>query len=171
MASPYLGEIRIFTYNFAPQGWAYCAGQTLPINQNTALFALLGTTYGGDGISTFMLPDLRGRTLVGQGQGGGLADYTIGEVAGAESVTLHTTQMPGHTHRVEASDLAGNSKYAKGNVLALGTAHEFTASSDGTLMNPAMISHAGGGQPFDNRQPFLVLTPCIALQGIFPSRS
>jgi microcystin-dependent protein len=171
VSNQYLGEIRIFPYNFAPSGWQFCAGQTLSISQNTALFSLLGTTYGGNGTSTFQLPDLRGRVPLGQGSGPGLQSYVIGEFAGVESVTLSGVQMPTHSHPVTASEQKGTSKDAGGHVLALGTKHEFATAPDGTIMNAAMISSAGGSQPHENRQPFLVLTPCIAMQGIFPSRN
>jgi microcystin-dependent protein len=171
VANPYLGEIRIFPYNFAPSGWALCAGQILSIAQNNALFALLGTLYGGNGTSTFALPDLRGRVPIGQGQGPGLSSYTVGQVGGVESVVLNTNQMPAHSHPVTASDAKGSSKLAKGNVLALGKKDEFATAPDGTVMNAAMITSTGGGQAHSNVQPYLALTPCIALQGIFPSRN
>jgi microcystin-dependent protein len=171
VANPYLGEIRIFPYNFAPSGWAICEGQVLSISQNTALFALIGTFYGGNGTSTFALPDLRGRVPLGQGQGVGLSSFTVGQVGGVEDVTLITSQIPAHNHPVTASEHKGTSHDAGGNVLALGTKHEFATAPDGTIMNAAMISPTGGGAPHENHQPYLALTPCIALQGIFPSRN
>lgn len=171
MANPYLGEIRIFPYNFAPSGWAFCAGQILPISQNTALFALIGTFYGGNGSSTFALPDLRGRVIMGQGQGPGLPSYTVGQPGGTDTVTLTTAQIPAHGHPVLASDQKGTSKLAAGNFLAKGVKDEFATSSDGTVMGASMIGSTGGGQPLSVVQPYLVVTPCISLQGIFPSRN
>ncbi len=171
MANPYLGEIRIFPYNFSPMGWALCEGQTMPISQNTALFALLGTTYGGNGTTTFNLPDLRGRAVVGAGEGPGLSNYVLGEDGGAESVTLTSNQMPAHNHLVHADEGKGNSKVPGGSVIALGKKDEFSTVSDGSTMNAGMIANTGGSQPAPILSPFLVMTPCIALQGIFPSRS
>ncbi len=172
MASPYIGEIRLFGFNFAPVGWALCAGQLLPISQNDALFSLLGTQYGGDGTTNFALPDLRGRVPVSQGQGPGLSSYTVGESTGAENVTLSSAQLPTHNHLVRANDSKGTSKLAEGNVLALGKKDEFTSAPDSsTVMNSAMIEDAGDSQPVSNLQPLLVLNVCIALTGIFPSRN
>ena len=177
MAEPFLGEIRIFGGNFAPVGWALCNGALLQISQNTALFSILGTTYGGDGVRTFALPDLRGRVVVGFGQGPGLSAYAQGQIGGAESQTLTTAQMPLHSHSVGASETASTSD-PKGGVPAkvvgaqVGSApHVYGAAPDGTAMNSAMIGSSGSGQPFSILQPYLVINYIIALQGIFPSRN
>ncbi len=172
MANQYIGEIRIFPYNFAPSGWTTCSGQIMSISQNTALFSLLGTTYGGNGTSTFALPDLRGRVPVGQGSGPGLSQYVIGQSAGVETVALSQGQMPSHSHTVEANAAKATSKLPGGHVLAHSGENEFATAPDGTTtMNPAMIAATGSGQAHTNVQPYLALTPCIALQGIFPSRN
>jgi microcystin-dependent protein len=177
MAEPFLGEIRIFAGNFAPRGWALCNGQILAISQNTALFSLLGTFYGGNGTSTFALPDLRGRLAVNQGQGPGLSSYTIGEQTGTESVTLLTTNMPAHTHLINASTGAADLGSPAGAVLAVpydstgvaGTGYTKTPAN--TQMAPNAVGLAGGSQPFSILQPLLAVTFIIALQGIFPSRN
>lgn len=172
MAEPFLGEIRLAAFNFAPVGWALCEGQLLPIVQYTALFALLGTFYGGDGVQTFALPDLRGRVPIGFGQGPGLSQYVQGETGGVETVTLAVTQMPAHGHYVHASAKNGTKVSPVGNypaVDATGTAAQFNQNPTGE-MNPAMITQTGGNLPHENRQPFLTLNWIIALQGIFPSR-
>jgi microcystin-dependent protein len=171
MAEPFLGEIRIFGFNFAPTGWALCNGQTMSIAQNTALFALLGTTYGGDGIETFALPNLQSRVAIHMGQGTGLSPYDIGEEGGSESVVLNALEMPEHTHAVGANGAAGTSDRPAGNVPARTKASAYGSAPDGTTMNASMIGNAGGNQPHENRQPFLVVNFCIALQGIFPSRN
>lgn len=171
MSEPFLGEIRTFGFNFAPLGWAFCAGQLLPISQNTALFSLLGTFYGGDGIQTFALPDLRGRVGINQGQGPGLSPYDLGEVSGSETVTLTSAQMPGHTHAAVANGSPATSSHPDGAVPARTGSSQYAAAPDGTAMNAGMIGPAGGSQPFSNIQPFLCLNFCIALQGIFPSRN
>jgi len=167
VSEPFIGEIRAFGFNFAPRGWATCSGQLLSIAQNTALFSLLGTTYGGNGQTTFALPDLRGRVAINQGQGPGLANKTIGEQAGQESHTLTANEMPAHAHAQPASNAdqstnrPGNAVPTKGGVYA--------AAGDGTLLDPT--TQAGGNQPHSIMQPYLVLNYCIALQGIFPSRN
>lgn len=171
MSDPFLGEIRTFGFNFAPRGWAMCNGQLLPISQNTALFSLLGTFYGGNGINNFALPDLRGRVGINQGQGPGLSPYELGQVSGTETVTLTQNQMPSHNHQVMANDTAASATRPAGAVLARVTAAVYGAAPDGTVMNPAMISQSGGNQPFGILQPYLCLNFCIALQGIFPSRN
>ena len=177
MADPFIGEIRIFAGNFAPNGWALCEGQLLPIAQYTAVFSLLGTMYGGDGRTNFALPDLRGRVVIGVGQGNGLSPYVQGQVGGAESVTLTTQQMPSHSHAVAATE-AQSTTDPKGAVPANtqgstpGAAPKvYGAAPDGkTAMNSAMIGATGGNQPFNIQQPYLVINYIIALQGIFPSR-
>lgn len=172
MSEPFIGEIRLFGFNFAPTGWATCSGQLLPISQNVALFSLLGTQFGGDGKTNFALPDLRGRVPVSQGQGSGLSSYVIGEVVGTETVTLSAAQLPSHNHLVRANDNKGTLKTAAGNVLALGKKDEFaTAPDSSTVMNSAMIESAGDDEAFEILQPLLVVNACIALSGVFPSRS
>lgn len=170
MAEPFLSEIRIFTFNFPPKGWAFCNGQLLPINQNQALFSLLGTTYGGDGQTTFALPNLRGRVPIHTGSG-----FSLGQAAGQEVHTLSLQEMPTHNHPVRAFDGGVDSNgtspagafYAR---TADASTMYFSGAAD-TSMNAAVISNVGGSQPHENRQPFLVLNFCIALQGIFPSRN
>jgi microcystin-dependent protein len=169
MSDPYLGEIRLVPYNFAPRGWAFCSGQILSIAQNTALFSLLGTTYGGNGQTTFALPDLRGRVPVSSGQGPGLSNITLGEQAGTETVTLNQGQMPAHGHLAGASNAAATGSRPGNSVPAAGGA--YAASSDGTTLNPAFIQNSGGSQPFGIRPPYLGLNFIIALEGIFPSRN
>jgi microcystin-dependent protein len=169
VAEPFLGEIRTFAFNFAPQGWAFCDGRLLPISQNTALFSLVGTFYGGDGIATFALPDLRGRVGVNMGQGPGLSPYQLGEVAGVETVTLTVGQLPAHSHEVAANAAEFTTTHPGGHVLALGGS--YAAAPDGTTLNAGTIVAAGGSQPHTNIQPFLGLNFCIAMQGIFPSRN
>lgn len=169
MSEPFLGEIRIFPYNFAPRGWALCQGQILPIAQNTALFSLLGTTYGGNGQTTFALPDLRGRTPVGVGQGPGLSSIDLGEVAGSETVTLTVNQMPSHNHAANATQSAASATRPSGQFPAGGGA--YGSPSDGSTLAPTFIANAGGNQPVGLRPPFLGLEYCIALAGIFPSRN
>jgi microcystin-dependent protein len=173
MAEAYLGELRLFPYNFAPSGWAMANGQILSIAQNTALFSLLGTTYGGNGTTTFQLPDMRGRVPVSQGQGVGLSPYVLGETLGVETVTLNTAEIPAHTHAVNANGAKGNESSPIGSFPAADASEitaEYSRGSSGT-MNANMIANAGGSQPHENRQPTLVLTWCIALQGIFPARN
>ena len=172
MSEPFLGEIRMLGFNFAPQGWAPCNGQLLSISQNTALFSLLGTTYGGDGTTTFALPDLRSRVPVGQGQGPALSSYVEGQAGGAETVTLTAIQMPGHTHVVKASSSAAGSDQPEGRALARSASHIYAAKPDtSTVMNADMLGDAGGSQPHDNIQPYLAVNFCIALTGVFPARS
>jgi|SRR4051812_19889473 microcystin-dependent protein len=179
MSEPILGQIMIFAGNFAPRGWATCDGQLMAIAQNTALFSILGTTYGGNGQTTFALPDLRGRAPIHPGQGPGLSSYVLGELSGVESVTLISTQMPAHNHVVtinaaEAPQTVTDNP--KGAVMA-GSAsgpQVYGSAPDGaTQMNGGMATAgiAGGSQPHENRSPFLCLTCCIATEGIFPSRN
>jgi microcystin-dependent protein len=165
---PFLGEIRLFPYNFAPRGWAFCNGQLLAISQNTALFSLLGTTYGGNGQTTFALPDLRGRFATSSGQGPGLSPRSLGEVAGAENVTLLQNQMPQHTHQLRATNGAATSSRPSGRYPAAGGAY---ADSADAAMAADELNPAGGSQPHENMPPYLVLNYCIALEGIFPSRN
>ena len=172
MSEPFLGEIRMFGFNFAPNGWALCAGQLLPISQNSALFALLGTYYGGNGQTTFGLPDLRGRVPLSFGQGPGLSNYNLGQVGGEENHTLITNEMPMHNHGVSASQAANATSPAGAfpSNDARSPVNIYSSATDGTQMNPQMIGLAGGSQPHNNLQPYLAVNFCIALQGIFPSR-
>ncbi|MEO7555499.1 MAG: tail fiber protein [Acidimicrobiales bacterium] len=169
MSEPFVGEIRLFGFNFAPRGWATCDGQLLSIAQNTALFSLLGTMYGGDGIQTFALPDLRGRVAIHRGQGPGLSPYDQGQTSGAEAVTLTQNQMPQHSHAANVSQAAAATARPAGNVPSAGGA--YVATPDGSTFNAAHIQSTGGGQPFSVVQPSLVLNHCIALEGIYPSRN
>jgi microcystin-dependent protein len=173
MAEPFLGEIRLVPFNFAPVGWAMCNGQILAIASNTALFSLLGTTYGGNGVTTFALPDLRSRVPVHEGQGLGLSPYVLGQSGGVESVSLLANQMPEHNHAVNASANKGNKASPIGSYPAsdaAGITAEYNGSPTGA-MNAGMIAMAGGSQPHTNVQPYLTLNFVIALQGIFPSRN
>ncbi len=171
VSEPFVGEIRMFGFNFPPQGWAFCDGQLLPISQNAALFSLLGTTYGGDGVTTFALPDLRSRVTVSQGQGEGLSSYAQGQAGGTETVTLAAAQMPAHTHSVNASSSPAASERPAGRVLARSPSHSYIPEPDtSTVMNAKMLGDAGNSQPHDNIQPYLVLNFCIALEGVFPAR-
>ncbi|ACE85235.1 phage tail protein [Cellvibrio japonicus] len=173
MSSPFMGEVRVFAGTFAPQQWSLCNGQLLPISQNDALFALLGTTYGGDGVSTFALPDARGRTPVGLGQGPGLANRILGEKYGTETVTLLSANLPAHTHTVSVSDTTAN-QTAPDNNLPGNAPHYLpsttTPTNTGTL-HPLAISSVGGNQPHENMMPFLCLSFIICLQGLFPSHN
>ena len=171
MTEPFLGEIRMFGFNFAPQGWAFCNGQLLPINQNQALFALLGNMYGGNGTTTFALPNLQSRVPVGQGQGAGLSSYVAGQAGGAETVTLAAAQMPAHGHSVKASSSAAGSNKPDGRALARSQSHTYAAKPDSsTVMHANMLGEAGSGEPHANIQPHLALNFCIAMVGIFPTR-
>ena len=171
-SEPFIGELMLTGSNFCPQGWTMAAGQILPIAQNTALFSLLGTYYGGNGVTTFALPDLRGRTAIGIGQGPGLTDRTIGEMGGTETVTLTQQEMPAHTHAANASTLAGNTANPAGALPArtLRTLLYRGGAPADTTMAPDAIGYAGGNQPHANMPPYVAMTWCIALQGIFPSR-
>ena len=166
MAEPFLSEIRMMSFSFAPKGWAMCNGQLLPINQNQALFSLLGTTFGGDGRVNFALPDLRHRVPIHAGAG-----HTLGERAGSDAVTLTLQQLPQHVHMENASTASsGGTNNPSGNFL--GSANNVYAAPQGlTPFNPATITNTGGSQAHNNDQPYLVLTFCIALQGIFPSQN
>ncbi len=171
MSEPFIGEIRLFPYDFAPRGWAFCHGQLLSISQNTTLFALLGTTYGGDGRVTFALPDLRGRVAVSSGEGPGLSAYELGGVGGVESVTLTEAELPAHTHQVSVNGASGGSSKPGNRYLGRASgATAYAATANGTTLNPDAVVPAGGSQPHENRPPHLTLNYCIALAGIFPSR-
>jgi microcystin-dependent protein len=164
----YLGEIRLVGFNFEPQGWAFCDGRLLPINQNQALFALLGSMYGGDGRTTFALPDLRGRVPVGFGQGAAGSTYDIGSTGGAESVKLGVAQLPSHAHPVRGNSTSGATKDPTGAVPGKGGAY---AATQNAKMSAVMLGKTGGGQTHENRPPYLSLNYIIALVGIFPSRN
>lgn len=169
----FLGEIGIVAFNFAPRGWALCNGQLLPINQNQALFALLGTTYGGDGRTTFALPDLRSRIPLHFGQGPGLSSYSLGEVGGAEAVALTVAQLPRHSHAAQGASGAGSSSGPTGQVWAGSVLNDTPYRSGGVptaTMAAGAITATGGGQGHENRQPYLTLNFIIALVGVFPSR-
>src|SRR5665213_211229 len=179
MSEPFLAQIALFPFNFAPTGWALCNGQLLSITQNTALFSLLGTNYGGDGRSTFGLPNLQGSVPVGAGQGPGLGNYDLGEPGGTPDITLLTSEMPIHTHFANATIDRGNTTVATGNVPASGAAGTpqkptvakiYSSNAPNAQLNPSALGVAGGSQPHNNMQPYLTLNFCIALQGIFPAR-
>jgi microcystin-dependent protein len=175
MSDQFLAEIRIFPFNFPPTGWAFCDGQLMPISQNTALFALLGTVYGGDGKSTFALPDMQGNAPMQPGQGQGLSLRDLGEMSGVESITLLQSEMPVHTHsirthNIDAADTqnpSADTSLAQSNQ---GQAYQTVVNANLTLMAFQTLPPAGGGLPHNNMQPYLTLNFCIALQGIFPQR-
>jgi microcystin-dependent protein len=175
MSSPFVAEIRIFPFNFAPRGWAFCNGQLLPLSQNTALFSLLGTTYGGNGQTTFALPDLQGRAAMQQGQGPGLSLRDLGEQSGSPTVTLQTSEMTLHPHQFGGAVAAGGDTQDPTNAIwaqVPGRAAVFLYSSPATgAMNPNAMPNAGGSLPHNNLQPYLTLNFCIALQGVFPPRT
>lgn len=164
MAEPFLSEIRIMSFGYAPRGWAMCNGQLLPINQNQALFSLLGTTFGGNGQTNFALPDLRGNVPIHVGQG-----HTLGEKGGQQAHTVTQSEMPAHNHIVQASSVNGNVDTPQNNILAQALNVYRGAPDSATTLSPATVSNVGGSQAHLNMQPFLVLNFCIALQGIFPS--
>jgi microcystin-dependent protein len=165
MSEPFLSEIKIISWNFAPKGWAFCNGQLLPINQNQALFSCLGTTYGGDGRQTFGLPDLRGRIPTHQGDG-----LVLGERGGEQSHTLNISELPTHNHFWNVTTTAGSGVSPTGNLLGAAALYNATASNLVTMF-PGQIGNVGGSQPHENMQPYLVLNFIIALQGIFPSQN
>ncbi len=180
MSDPFVAEIRIFPFNFAPKGWATCDGQLLPLSQNTALFSLLGTTYGGDGRSTFALPNLQGCAPMQPGQGPGLSMRDLGETSGTDNVTLLTSEIPLHTHTAQVNNATATLAAPAGNVPARiafstgtqsGSGVAYSATAPTVQMAPQALSPAGGDQPHNNLQPYLTLTFCIAMQGIFPPRS
>lgn len=172
MADPFVAEIRIFPFNFAPRGWAWCDGQLLPLSQNTALFSLLGTTYGGNGKSNFALPDLQGRAPMHPGQGPGLSLHDLGETGGSETVTLLESEIPSHSHTLRGNNTLGDSPVPGGNTLARFTSNVYqqTTNSNLVMMAPEALAPAGGDQPHNNMQPYLTFYFCIALQGVFPPR-
>jgi len=180
MADPFVAEIRIFPFNFAPKGWAFCDGQILPISQNTALFSLLGTTYGGDGKSTFALPNLQGAVPLHAGQGPGLSLWDLGESQGSDTVSLLESEIPAHSHAVNAKTQNAGASDPTGGFLAAGhfggaqggaVNYYLTTNNPQTLLSGNAIAPAGGDQPHNNLMPYLTLNFCIALQGVFPPRT
>jgi microcystin-dependent protein len=180
MTSPFVAEIRIFPFNFAPKGWAFCNGQLMPISQNTALFSLLGTTYGGDGKSNFALPDLQGSVPLQQGQGPGLSLRDLGETGGEDNVTLLTTEMPAHRHFVNADTGQATASSPVSNLYMAGHFDDggghkgavqiYTTQAPADVMNVLSLSIVGSSFPHNNLMPYLTLNFCIALQGVFPAR-
>jgi microcystin-dependent protein len=181
MANPFLAEIRCFPFNFAPKGWAFCDGQLLSISQNTALFSLLGTTYGGDGKSNFALPNLQGSVPIHMGQGPGLSLYSLGQAGGSDTVTLLASEMPLHNHSMQSNALnTGQVNVAAGDFPGKAITNPgsgpvatniYNTSAPDVQLNPAVVSVAGGSQPHNNDMPTLVMNFCIALQGVYPPRT
>ena len=172
MAQPYVGEIRMFGGNFAPVGWMFCMGQQLPISENETLFQLIGTTYGGDGQSTFALPDLQGRVPIHQGTGGDGINYQLAEKGGVESVTLTTQQIPSHSHAFLGSTVAATLTSPSGSVVGTSAQVDYLTIAQATVaMNANAVSPVGGSQPHSNLQPFLCVSYIISLFGIFPSQT
>ncbi|WP_300680567.1 tail fiber protein [Nocardioides sp.] len=169
MAEPFLGEIRLMSFVFPPKGWAQCNGQLMPINQNQALFSLLGTVYGGNGVTTFALPDLRGRVPISFGAGTA-GSHPLGAAGGAATHTLALSELPAHTHRVNGTNVAATTSTPQGNVLGAAPDQYTTSATSLTYLAPTSVATTGGTQAHENRQPFLTLNFCIALQGIFPSQ-
>lgn len=170
MADPFVAEIRIFPFNFAPMGWAWCDGQLMPLAQNTAIFSLLGTTYGGNGKSNFALPDIRGRAVMHPGQGPGLSLHNLGETGGSETVSLLESEIPAHSHALRASIDGATDDTPQGNILAntSATGNIYTSIASLASMSDVSLAPAGGDQPHNNLQPYLTFYFCIALQGVFP---
>lgn len=175
MSDPFVAEIRMFAGNFAPTGWALCDGQLMPISQNTALFSLLGTFYGGDGKSTFALPNLQGSAPMGQGAGAGLTERFLGEQIGNPAITVLTSEIPVHTHQLSGgfaqADLTGPTALTVYTRSTPGNGYQTTTNNSLTQMNPQMLAVAGGDQPHNNMQPFVAVTFIIAQQGVFPPRA
>lgn len=172
MADPFVAEIRIFPFNFAPRGWAWCDGQLLPLSQNTALFSLLGTTYGGNGKSNFALPDLQGRAPMHPGQGPGLSLHDLGETGGSETVTLLESEMTAHSHAINVSAADALTRIPAGQKPATGIGvSAFRAPPPTVRLSDSTVAPAGGDQPHNNMQPYLTFYFCIALQGVFPPRT
>ena len=171
MSTPFVGEIRMFGGNFAPAGWAFCSGQLMPISENDTLFTLIGTTYGGDGQSTFGLPDLQGRLPMHMGTGPGLTTRTIGEMGGVETVTLTVNQIPIHTHAPQSDANNGNQATPQNRVWAGAAASRYSSSAPNLAMNNTLGGNAGGSQPHDNLMPYLAISFIISLFGIFPTQN
>lgn len=173
MSDPFLAEIRAFAFEFAPHGWAACDGQILPLSQNTALFSLLGTVYGGNGKSNFALPDLQGSAALGAGQGPGMSEYFLGQQSGSETVTLLESEMPVHTHGMRDHDLdlgELNAPSPERSLAQSANSTIYATASTLTAMHPSALTPMGGSTPHNNMMPYLTLNFCIALQGIFPPR-
>jgi len=172
---PFVAEIRIFPFNFAPKGWAFCDGQILPLSQNTALFSLLGTTYGGDGKSNFALPNMQGNAPMHPGQGPGLSLHDLGETGGSDTVSLLESEIPSHSHGLFANSVAGDTNAPSPQVSITrssnATAYSATTNSSLVSMSGNTLAPAGGDQPHNNLQPYLTLSFCIALQGVYPPRT
>lgn len=166
--SQYVGEIRVFGFDFCPDGWAEADGALLPIAQNTALYSLLGATYGGDGVTTFALPDLRGRMMMGSGQGPGLADHPRGEVGGQAQLVVTTDNLPAHSHALMGTSSRAGTREPTAAVLASAKKKTFLEAPADVAMDPSSIAATGGAQPLPNLPPYLALKVCIALQGVFP---
>jgi microcystin-dependent protein len=173
MSEPFIAEIKIFAGNFAPRSWAFCDGQLLPISQNTALFSLIGTTYGGDGRTTTALPNLQGRAVMHPGRGPGLTSRRLGEKGGVETVTVSEAQMPNHTHTLAARPSSASTSTATNNYFANVTGANFYSDSTSSMVNmqSGLLQNAGGGEPHNNMQPYIAMYFIIALQGLYPSRS
>jgi microcystin-dependent protein len=183
VTQPYLGQVQLFGFNFAPTGWALCQGQTLSINQYVALFSVIGTYYGGNGTSTFQLPNLQGAVAIGAGEGAGLSPYVVGEIGGTSTVQVLYSQMPIHNHPFAASTAPGTTTTAAGAQLGVGhyaasgksgTSYDadfYSSNASTTGLAPLSISVAGGNLPHNNMQPYLALNYCIAMSGVFPSRN
>ena len=169
MSEPFLAEIRMVGFNFAPRGWAFCDGQILPINQNQSLYSLLGTTYGGDGRTTFALPDLRGRTPIHIGTSNGIS-HTLGQKSGEETHTLSTNEMPQHQHAWQAENSNGNAPVTTNTVLGQFN-NAYRNAQDQASLRAGTVANNGGSQPHENMQPWIAVNFCIALQGLFPSRN
>jgi microcystin-dependent protein len=171
MADPFVAEIRIFPFNFAPTGWAFCDGQLLPLSQNTALFSLLGTTYGGNGLNNFALPNLQGNVPLHPGQGPGLGLYDLGQTGGSDTVSLLESEVPSHSHTLRASSLLADTPVPENNTIA--RYQNAFQSNTGSLasMSASALAPAGGSQPHNNLMPYLTLNFCIALQGVYPPRT
>jgi microcystin-dependent protein len=173
MADPFVAEIRIFAFNFAPKGWAFCDGQILPLSQNTALFSLLGTTYGGDAKTNFALPNMQGNAPMHPGQGPGFSLHDLGETGGSQTVSLLESEIPSHSHQVSVSVRDATSRLPAGLLLAKGIGVQVYANpaAPTVSLNENALTPAGGDQPHNNMQPYLTLNFCIALQGVFPPRT
>jgi microcystin-dependent protein len=171
MSEPFIAEIRMVGFTFAPRGWAFCDGQLLPISQNTALFSLVGTTYGGDGRTTFGLPDLRGRVPVHQGTGPGLTNRRLGERGGTENETLLPGEIPSHTHAVSAANAVPDREDLQGAVWTSQSNNPYTNVAPTDTLRQDLVNTAGGGQAHNNMGPWIAIRFCIALQGLYPSRN
>ncbi len=171
MSEPFLAEVRMVGFNFAPRGWAFCDGQILPINQNQSLYSLLGTTYGGDGRTSFALPDLRGRTPIHLDRSNGGTDHLEGSKGGEETHTLSAGEMPNHDHVAQASSQVGNAPVVPGHVLADSPVQLYANAGNLAELRSGTIANVGGGQAHENMQPWLAVNFCIALKGLFPSRN